>query len=92
MYLQKCEEYSGGVVNGADEINEIYKGLLSFMIVGMEENVPYVIKSIPETNINGGWLKAQILDCLTTLKSSGFNVRGIVSDIITVMYQRARYR
>ena len=41
------------------------------------ESVPYVIKSIPEIKINGGWLKEQILD---TLKSCGFNVRGIVCD------------
>ena len=80
MYLQKCEEYSGGEVHGADENNELYKGLVCFMIVGMKESVPYVIKSIPEIKINGGWLKEQILDCLNTLKSCGFNVRGIVCD------------
>ena len=80
MYLQKCEEYSGGEVYGADENNELYKGLVCFMIVGMKESVPYVMKSIPEIKINGGWLKEQILDCLNTLKSCGFNVRGIVCD------------
>ena len=48
MYLQKCEEYSGGEIIGADENNELFKGLLSFMIVGLKENVPYVIKSVPE--------------------------------------------
>ena len=80
MYLQKCEKYSGGEVYGADENNELYKGLVCFMIDGMKESVPYVIKSIPEIKINGGWLKEQILDCLNTLKSCGFNVRGIVCD------------
>ena len=80
MYLQKCEEYSGGEVYGADENNELYKGLVCFIIVGMKESVHYVIKSIPEIKINGGWLKEQILDCLNTLKSCGFNVRGIVCD------------
>ena len=62
MYLQKCEEYSGGEVYGADENNELYKGLVCFMIVGMKESVPYVIKSIPEIKINDGWLRKQILD------------------------------
>ena len=47
MCLQKCEEYSGGEVYGADENNKLYKGLVCFMIVGMKESVPYVIKSIP---------------------------------------------
>ena len=42
MYLQKCEEYSAGEIIGANENNELYKGLLSFMIVGLKENVPYV--------------------------------------------------
>ena len=33
MYLQKCEEYLGGEIIGANENNELYKGLLLFMIV-----------------------------------------------------------
>ena len=40
MYLHKCEEYCGGEVIGAKENNELYKGLLSFMIAGLKENVP----------------------------------------------------
>ena len=28
MYLQKCEEYCGGEITGANENNELYKGLL----------------------------------------------------------------
>ena len=35
MYLQKCEEYCGGEIIGASENNELYKGLLSFMMVGL---------------------------------------------------------
>ena len=35
MYLQKCEEYCGGEIIGANENNELYKGLLSFTIVGL---------------------------------------------------------
>ena len=62
MYLQKCEEYSAGEILGANENNELYKGLLSFMIAGLKENVPYVIKSVPEQTIDGNWIKDQILD------------------------------
>ena len=32
------------------------------MIVGLKENVPYIIKSVPERNIDGKWIKEQILD------------------------------
>ena len=79
MYLQKCEEYCGGKIIGANESNELYKGLLPFMIVGLKENVPYIIKSVPEQNIDGKWIKEQILDSLKTLKT-GFRVRAVVSD------------
>ena len=34
------------------------------MIVGLKENVPYVIKSVPEQTIKGNWIKQQILDSL----------------------------
>ena len=47
-YLQICEEYCGGEIIGAKENNELYKGLLSFIIVGLKENVPYIIKSVPD--------------------------------------------
>ena len=79
MYLQKWEEYCGGEIIGANEYNGLYKVLLSFMIVGLKENVPYIIKSVPERNIDGKWIKEQILDSLKTLKNCGFRVRAIVS-------------
>ena len=50
------------------------------MIVGLKENVPYIIKYVPEQNIDGIWIKEQILDSLKTLKNCGFRVRTIVSD------------
>ena len=80
MYLLKCEEYCGGEIIGANENNELYEGLLSFMIVGFKENVPYIIKPIPERSIDGKWIKEQILDSLKTLKNCGFRVRAIVPD------------
>ena len=69
MYLQKWEEYCGGEIIGANEYNGLYKVLLSFMIVGLKENVPYIIKSVPERNIDGKWIKEQILGSLKTLKN-----------------------
>ena len=50
------------------------------MIVALKENVPYIIKSVPEWSIDGKWIKEQILDSLKTLKNCGFRVRAIVSD------------
>ena len=51
MNLQKCEEHSGGEIIGANENNKLHIGLLSFMIVGLKENIPYITKSVPEQNI-----------------------------------------
>ena len=80
MFLQKCEEYSGGETYGADEDGNLYKGVLSFMIVGLKSNVPYVVKTLPEKEITGIWIKDALLSCIKSLHTSGFNVRGVVCD------------
>ena len=69
-----------GEIISANENNELYEGLLSFMIVGLKENVPYIIKSVPKRNIDGKWIKEQILGSLETLENCGFRVRAIISD------------
>ena len=80
MYLQKSEEYHGGEIVGCDEEGKLYKGLIGFMIVGWKHSIPYIIKSIPETKIEGEWLKEEILKSIETLHSINFKVRGIVAD------------
>ena len=57
MYFQKCEEHCGGEIIGANENSELYIGLLSFMMVALKENFPYIIKSVPERKIDGKWIK-----------------------------------
>ena len=47
MYLQKCEEYFGGELKRCGEDGNLYKGLVCYMIVGLKESVPYVIKFSP---------------------------------------------
>ena len=53
MDSQKWEEHSDSGIIGGIENNELDKTLLSFMIVWLKDNVPYIIKSIPEQNIDG---------------------------------------
>ena len=48
------------------------------MIIKLKESVSYIIKSVPDRNIDGKWIK--ILDPLKTLKNYGFRVRAIVSE------------
>ena len=47
VVLMFDEIYCGEII-GANENNELYKGLLSFMSVGLKERVPYIIKSVPD--------------------------------------------
>ena len=46
-----CAEILWGKIIDANENSELYKGLLSFMIEGLKENVPCIIKSVPEPSI-----------------------------------------
>ena len=74
MFVQASEEYVGGNLVGADENGELYKGVVSFTIVGLKENVPYVIKAVPERKIKGDWLKDEIKNCISILYNNVFNV------------------
>ena len=80
MYLQKSQEYCGGELIGCDEDGNLFEGLVGFMIVGLQKSIPYVIKSIPETKIEGEWLKTEIIESIETLHSLGFSVRAVIAD------------
>ena len=67
MYLQKSEEYVGGELVGVDEDGELFKGIISFMIVGLKQSIPYVVKAQPEKKLDGEWLKSELLNCWNTL-------------------------
>ena len=80
MYLQKDEQFQGGRLSGADDDGKLFKGVMTFMIVSLKKSIPFVIKAIPETTINGTWLSKQIEEVLTSIHECGFQVRGIVPD------------
>ena len=65
IYLQKCEKYMSGESFGANENCELFKGMMCFMIIGLKSNVPYMIKTVPEQEIKGKWLKDEIVNCIT---------------------------
>ena len=50
------------------------------MIIGLKENVPYVVKVAPVTFINSELLKDELLNCLELLITGGFNVRAVICD------------
>ena len=80
MYLQKCEEYDGHQCFGVDNTGILYKGILCFMIVGLKENVPYIIHSVLESKISGALLKVELEKCLRIFDDLGFRVRGVLFD------------
>ena len=45
MYLQKRQEYFWGEMIGCDDEGELYKGIVCFMIIGLKESIPYMMKS-----------------------------------------------
>ena len=65
---------------GCNDKGELYKDIVCFMIVGLKESIPYVIKSLAETNTDPNWLKTELLDSLKILSNCGFQVRAIVCD------------
>ena len=80
MYLRKAAQYNGGTFVSADEEGNLYKGILNFMIVGLKQSVPLVIRSCPEISIHGDWVADEISKCLKDLLEIGFNVRVVVTD------------
>ena len=67
VHLQKCLGCEGGELYGSEESVGLYKGLLSFVIVGLKGSVPYIVKSLPETKVEADWMKDEILACVKIL-------------------------
>ena len=80
MYLQKSNEFHNGNVIGKDETGEYYKGILVFMIVGLKNSTPCVVKACPEVSINGDMARQEIEESISSLTSAGFKVRAVVAD------------
>ena len=80
MYLRKKVQYSGGEYVGADKDGNLYKGIVVYMVCGLKKTLPIVVKTSPETKLNGTWMSEQLEECVCTLAEAGFKVRAIVTD------------
>ena len=78
MFLQKSQEFVGGTMVGCNEDGVLFKGILCFMIVGLRESVPFIIKAIPEVDIKGVWLAEEIKDTIRQIHAAGFNVSNFI--------------
>ena len=59
MYLQKSAQYQSGEY--VEERN-LYKRIFAFMVVGLQESIPFVVQTILEVTFNGQWLAEKISD------------------------------
>ena len=80
IYLQKSAEYFGGDTFRTNEDGDLYKGMLCFMIVGLKNSIPCVIKSVPEKELRCQVIKDSLTECLKILHELKFIVRGFVCD------------
>ena len=53
---------------------------MSFIIIGLKENVSYVVKAAPVTFIKSELLKDELLNCLELLITGDFNMRPVICD------------
>lgn len=53
MYLQKSSQYHGGEYIGANNKGDLFSGIIVFMIVGLQKSIPIVVRTCPETKLNG---------------------------------------
>ena len=80
IYIQKDADYSGGTTVGADKDGKLFKGVMTFMINSLKKSIPFVVKAIPETKIEGKWLSKEIDSVLSSVHECGFQVRAVVAD------------
>ena len=54
--------------------------IVCFMIIGLKEDVPCVVKVAPATFIDSELLKDELFNCLELLVTGGFNVRAAICE------------
>ena len=79
-YLQKEVQFQQGKPIGCDDNGDLFKGIITFMIVGVWKNVPFVVKAVPESKIEGKWLSGQTIETIQSLHEIGFHGRAVISD------------
>ena len=66
--MQKCTEYYGGELIEMNSERELYKSVLSvMMIIGLEQNIPCLIKARPVVKLESNWLMTEVLNCIEIL-------------------------
>ena len=72
IYLRKSAQYQSGDYAEVDE-----EGIITFIVVGLKQSLPFVVQAIPEVIFNGHWLVEKISDNIDNLIEFGLCVRSI---------------
>ena len=72
--------YVAGECIGCDQQENLYKGIVVFLIQGIKQSIPIVVKSCPKVTIKSYWPAEEIADCVQQLFLDGFSVRAVISD------------
>ena len=72
MYLRKSAQYQSGEYVEIDE-----EGIITFMVVGLKQSIPFVVQAILEVIFNGHWLVEKTSDNIDKLIEFGLCVPSI---------------
>ena len=80
MYLQKSAQYQSGEYVGVEKEGNLYKGIVTFMVVGLKHSIPFVVQTIPQVTFNRQWVAEETSDNIDNLIEIGLCVLGLVTD------------
>ena len=72
MYLRKSTQYQSGEYAGVDK-----EGIITLMVDGLKQSIPFVVQAIPEVIFNGHLLVEKISDYIDNLIEFGLCIRSI---------------
>ena len=81
MFLEKGEDYVNRHLYGSNASGELYECVMCFMIIGQQNNVPTVIKTVPVTKLDSSWLKVELGNQLLLLDEFNFKVEDWVINL-----------
>ena len=64
MHLQNKLQFQQDRLIGCHDNGNLLKGIMTYMIVGVRKNMPFVVKAVPESKTEGKWLYCQIIETI----------------------------
>ena len=80
MYLQPQVQFTGTTLIGCDHNLEMYKSILTFMVISLKRCVPFVLKAIPFVKLSDVLVRDMIISCIIFLTETNFQLRAVFSD------------